>query len=161
MPTDESRLPLMPILPWQRPPVTRNAKGRWMAGVSGNPRGRPECADARQDARLRRARKAAHHVQWDDRHGPGKGWQSRLRKILARATRGRPKDEPTGHHPMGAGCPQDFARKGNHDSVALSPPHPAPPCLCEVEAPAGTGSPQRPGAGTNSPSPTSDPPRGT
>jgi len=41
MPTDENRLPLMPILPWQRPPVTRNRKGRFMPGVSGNPRGRP------------------------------------------------------------------------------------------------------------------------
>jgi len=41
MPTDENRLPLMPILPWQRPPVTRDRKGQWMAGVSGNPRGRP------------------------------------------------------------------------------------------------------------------------
>jgi hypothetical protein len=41
MPTDESRLPLMPILPWQRPPTTRNAKGQFMPGVCGNPRGRP------------------------------------------------------------------------------------------------------------------------
>jgi hypothetical protein len=41
MPTDESRLPLMPVLPWQRPPVTRNAKGQFMPGVCGNPRGRP------------------------------------------------------------------------------------------------------------------------
>ncbi len=41
MPTDLSRLPLMPVLPWQRPPVTRNAKGQFMPGVSGNPRGRP------------------------------------------------------------------------------------------------------------------------
>jgi hypothetical protein len=41
MPTDVSRLPLMPVLPWQRPPVTRNAKGQFMPGVSGNPRGRP------------------------------------------------------------------------------------------------------------------------
>jgi hypothetical protein len=41
MPTDLSRLPLMPVLPWQRPPPTRNAKGQFMPGVSGNPRGRP------------------------------------------------------------------------------------------------------------------------
>lgn len=41
MPTDESRLPLMPVLPWQRPPPTRNRKGQWMPGVCGNPRGRP------------------------------------------------------------------------------------------------------------------------
>jgi hypothetical protein len=41
MPTDESRLPLMPVLPWQRPPTTRNRKGQWMPGVCGNPRGRP------------------------------------------------------------------------------------------------------------------------
>ena len=41
MPTDESRLPLMPVLPWQRPPTTRNIKGQWMPGVCGNPRGRP------------------------------------------------------------------------------------------------------------------------
>lgn len=41
MPTDESRLPLMPVLPWQRPPTTRNRQGQWMPGVCGNPRGRP------------------------------------------------------------------------------------------------------------------------
>jgi hypothetical protein len=41
MPTDVSRLPLMPVLPWQRPPVTRNRRGQWMPGVCGNPRGRP------------------------------------------------------------------------------------------------------------------------
>src|SRR5262245_53847162 len=41
MPTDDSRIPLMPVLPWQRPPVTRNLKGRWMPGVCGNPKGRP------------------------------------------------------------------------------------------------------------------------
>jgi hypothetical protein len=50
MPTDDSRLPLMPVLPWQRPPVTRNLKGRWMPGVSGNPRGRP--TNARLRAKL-------------------------------------------------------------------------------------------------------------
>ena len=41
MPTDENRLPLMPVLPWQRPPVTRNRKGQFMPAVCGNPRGRP------------------------------------------------------------------------------------------------------------------------
>jgi hypothetical protein len=41
MPTDDSRIPLMPVLPWQRPLTTRNRKGQWMAGVTGNPRGRP------------------------------------------------------------------------------------------------------------------------
>jgi hypothetical protein len=41
VPTDVSRLPLMPVLPWQRPPPTRNRKGQWMPGVCGNPRGRP------------------------------------------------------------------------------------------------------------------------
>jgi len=41
MPTDENRLPLMPVLPWQRPPTTRNRKGQWQPGVSGNPKGRP------------------------------------------------------------------------------------------------------------------------
>src|SRR5262245_49307776 len=44
MPTDDSRLPLMPILPWQRPPVTRNRRGQFMPGVCGNPRGRPSNA---------------------------------------------------------------------------------------------------------------------
>jgi hypothetical protein len=44
MPTDECRLPLMPVLPWQRPPVTRNRKGQFMPGVCGNPRGRPSNA---------------------------------------------------------------------------------------------------------------------
>ena len=41
MPTDESRLPRTPVLPWQRPPTTRNRRGQWMPGVCGNPRGRP------------------------------------------------------------------------------------------------------------------------
>jgi len=41
MPTDVSRLPLMPVLPWQRPPTTRNVKGQWMPGICGNPKGRP------------------------------------------------------------------------------------------------------------------------
>jgi hypothetical protein len=41
MPTDERGLPLMPIPSWQRPPTTRNRKGQWMPGVSGNPRGAP------------------------------------------------------------------------------------------------------------------------
>ena len=50
MPTDDSGLPLMPILPWQRPPVTRNRKGQFMPGVSGNPRGRP--TNARLRAKL-------------------------------------------------------------------------------------------------------------
>jgi hypothetical protein len=106
MPTDDSGLPVMPILPWQRPPTTRNSKGQWMTGGQREfKRQADERPAAHQDARLRCARKAAHRVQWDDRHGPGKGRQSRLRKILARATRGRPKDEPAGHHPLGAGRP--------------------------------------------------------
>src|SRR5262252_4286860 len=34
--------PRSPLTPWRRPPpVTRNPKGQWMAGVSGNPHGRP------------------------------------------------------------------------------------------------------------------------
>jgi hypothetical protein len=41
MSTDENRIRLVPVLPWQRPPPTRNRKGQWRAGVSGNPRGRP------------------------------------------------------------------------------------------------------------------------
>jgi transcriptional regulator with XRE-family HTH domain len=53
MPTDEFRLPLMPILPWQRPPTTRNRKGQWMPGICGNPKGRPT------NARLRAKRTAA------------------------------------------------------------------------------------------------------
>ena len=52
MPTDENRLPLMPILPWQRPPTTRNVKGQFLPGVCGNPRGRPT------NARLRAKREA-------------------------------------------------------------------------------------------------------
>jgi hypothetical protein len=52
MPTDERRLPLMPIPSWQRPPTTRNRKGQWMAGVCGNPKGRPT------NARLRAKRAA-------------------------------------------------------------------------------------------------------
>jgi len=33
--------PRSPVPPWQRPPLARNAKGRFMPGVCGNPRGRP------------------------------------------------------------------------------------------------------------------------
>jgi hypothetical protein len=51
MPTDERRLPLMPIPSWQRPPTTRDRKGQWMAGVSGNPRGRPTNARLAATAR--------------------------------------------------------------------------------------------------------------
>jgi hypothetical protein len=59
MPTDDSRLPLRPVLPSQRPPTTRNGRGQWMAGVSGNPRGRPTNARLRakalaSDARTKR-----------------------------------------------------------------------------------------------------------
>jgi hypothetical protein len=41
MPTDDSRMPTLPVLPWRRPPVTRDRKGQWQPGVSGNPKGRP------------------------------------------------------------------------------------------------------------------------
>ena len=41
MPTDEDRLPLTPVLPWQRPPETRNRQGQFTPGASGNPKGRP------------------------------------------------------------------------------------------------------------------------
>jgi hypothetical protein len=41
MPTDDSRMPTLPVLPWKRPPVTRDRKGRFMPGVTGNLHGRP------------------------------------------------------------------------------------------------------------------------
>ena len=46
----------MPVLPWQRPPVTRNVNGRWRPGVSGNRRGRPT------NARLAAKRAAGSYV---------------------------------------------------------------------------------------------------
>src|SRR5262252_6004811 len=50
--------PRSPLTPWRRPPpVTRNPKGQWMAGVSGNPSGRPTKAKlaAKRAATDRRA----------------------------------------------------------------------------------------------------------
>jgi hypothetical protein len=41
MPIYEDTLPLTPVLPWERPRPTRNRKGQWMRGVSGNKRGAP------------------------------------------------------------------------------------------------------------------------
>jgi hypothetical protein len=50
MPIYEDTLPLTPVLPWERPRPTRNRKGQWMRGVSGNPKGRPTNAQLRTKA---------------------------------------------------------------------------------------------------------------
>jgi hypothetical protein len=97
MPTDESRLPRMPILPWQRPPVTRNANGRWMPGVSGNPRGRPTNARLRAKMLACDAR-AKRHTAYEGITGTefakvaaaayGRFWQGQLARDLRMSRRG-------------------------------------------------------------------------
>jgi len=64
MPTDECRLPLTPVLPWQRPPVTRNRKGQWQRGISGNPKGRP--TKAKLAARLAARPADPPPLKWSD-----------------------------------------------------------------------------------------------
>jgi hypothetical protein len=99
MPTDESRLPLMPILPWQRPPTTRNRKGQWMPGVCGNPRGRPTNARlaakrAATDPQLELKRAASYegltpeHFVRLARIAYGKCWQAPLAGDLSMSIRG-------------------------------------------------------------------------
>jgi len=97
MPTDESRLPRMPILPWQRPPVTRNHKGQWQPGVSGNKRGRPTNARLRAKMLARDAR-AKRHTAYEGMTGPdlakvgraayGKFWQGQLATDLRMSRQG-------------------------------------------------------------------------
>jgi hypothetical protein len=98
MPTDESRIPLMPVLPSQRPPTTRNGKGQWMAGVSGNPRGRPtnarlaaKRAPIGEYAELRRAasREVMTPLQFVRvaRAAYGKSWQGPLARDIMMSRR--------------------------------------------------------------------------
>ena len=99
MPTDESRLPLIPVLPWQRPPPTRNAKGRWMPGICGNPKGRPTNARLRAkreatDRHLELKRAASYagltpeHFVRLARIAYGKSWQGPLAADLGMSVRG-------------------------------------------------------------------------
>lgn len=98
MPTDDSRLPLMPILPWQRPPVTRNRQGQFMPGVSGNPRGRPTnaCLGAKRAAigEYAALRRAASYPGITPeqfvrlaRAAYGKSWQGPLAKDIIMSRR--------------------------------------------------------------------------
>jgi len=97
MPTDDSRLPLTPILPWQRPPVTRNHKGQWQPGVSGNKRGRPTNARMRAKMLACDAR-AKRHTAYEGMTGAdlakvgraayGKFWQGQLAADLRMSRRG-------------------------------------------------------------------------
>jgi hypothetical protein len=97
MPTDESRLPMMPIQPWQRPPTTRNGKGQWMVGVSGNPKGRPTNARLRAKALASAARTkgpTAHRGMTGDELARvagaayGKFWQGQLADDLMMSRQG-------------------------------------------------------------------------
>ena len=100
MPTDESRLPLMPVLPWQRPPPTRNRKGQWMPGVCGNPRGRPTNARraakrAATDSYREKLKRAASYEGITPeqfvrlaRIAYGKCWQGPLAGDLSMSVRG-------------------------------------------------------------------------
>jgi hypothetical protein len=99
MPTDESRLPLIPVLPWQRPPPTRNIKGQWMPGVCGNPKGRPTNARlAAKRAATDRSldlKAAASYAGLTPEHfvrlariAYGKSWQRQLAADLGMSVRG-------------------------------------------------------------------------
>src|SRR5215510_14525496 len=99
MPTDDSRIPLMPVLPWQRPPTTRNMKGQWMPGVCGNPRGRPTNARlaakrAATDRSLDLKRAAGYEGITPEqfvrlaRVAYGKSWQGSLAADLGMSVRG-------------------------------------------------------------------------
>jgi hypothetical protein len=97
MPTDDSRLPLTPIWPWQRPPVTRNRIGQWQPGVSGNPKGRPTNARLRTkmlayDARAKRPTAYSGMTGADlakvGRASYGKFWQGQLAADLRMSRRG-------------------------------------------------------------------------
>ena len=99
MPTDASRLPLMPVLPWQRPPTTRNRKGQFMPGVCGNPRGRPTNARlaakrAATDRSLDLKRAASYEGMTPDqfvrlaRIAYGKSWQGPPAADLDMSVRG-------------------------------------------------------------------------
>jgi hypothetical protein len=87
MPTDDSRMPTMPVLPWRRPPVTRDRKGQWQSGVSGNPRGRPR--KARLEAKLA-ARASTHdYVRQMQRRAAYDGLRPHELTRLLRATYGK------------------------------------------------------------------------
>jgi hypothetical protein len=87
MPTDECRLPLTPVLPWQRPPVTRNRKGQWQRGVSGNPKGRP--TKARLEAKLAARASTSSGLEQMKRRAAYRGMTPEELKRLLRATYGR------------------------------------------------------------------------
>ena len=95
MPTHESQLP---VLPWQRPPVSRNPKGQFRPGASGNPRGRPtnarlavKRAAVGEYAELRRA--ASYEGMTPGlfvrvaRTAYGKSWQGPLAKDIMMSRR--------------------------------------------------------------------------
>jgi len=99
MPTDDARIPRMPVLPWQRPPVTRNRKGQFMPGVCGNPRGRPtnarlaaKRANAGSHAELKRI--ASYEGMTGDhfvrlaRVAYGRSWQGLLATDLGMSRQG-------------------------------------------------------------------------
>jgi hypothetical protein len=100
MPTDLSRLPRMPVLPWQRPPVTRNRRGQWMPGVCGNPRGRPTNAKlaakrAAKGSYREKLKRAAGYEGITPEHfvrlariAYGKSWQAPLAGDLNMSVRG-------------------------------------------------------------------------
>jgi hypothetical protein len=100
MPTDECRLPRTPVLPWQRPPTTRNRKGQWMPGVCGNPKGRPTNARliakrAAAGSYVERLKSAASYEGLAPEHfvrlariAYGKCWQAPLAGDLNMSVRG-------------------------------------------------------------------------
>jgi hypothetical protein len=88
MPTDDKRLPPMPVLSWQRPPVTRNVNGRRRPGVSGNPRGRPT------NARLAAKRAAGSYVAQLKRLASYDGLTGDYFVRLARIAYGRSWQKP-------------------------------------------------------------------
>ena len=124
MPTHESQLPRMPVLPWQRPPVSRNPKGQFRPGASGNPRGRPT------NARLAAKRAALGDLAILKRAASYEGMTPGLFVRVARTAYGKSwqgptreghHDEPSRTHSMVPRHLQNIARAGAGGPVCLSP----------------------------------------
>jgi len=77
-------LPLIPVLPWQRPGPTRDRQGRWI--VCGNPKGRP--TNRERAARLAAMSPADSYAKLK-RIGDYDGLSPRLLNMIANAVLGK------------------------------------------------------------------------